>query len=163
MRAVLRLAVMSLFCLLLVPSAPAQENGALPSRSDRQAVVRLQWPAQGTITEGFGFRRGRLHSGLDIGILRSLDVRAAASGTVITVGNALGFEGYGTIVLVAGEGFETLYAHLARAQVRVGEWVVTGERLGLAGCTGACTGTHLHFELRLDGIAVDPVPFFASR
>jgi len=93
MRAVLRLAVMSLFCLLLVPSAPAQENGALPSRSDRQAVVRLQWPAQGTITEGFGFRRGRLHSGLDIGILRSLDVRAAASGTVITVGNALAKEG----------------------------------------------------------------------
>jgi murein DD-endopeptidase MepM/ murein hydrolase activator NlpD len=75
----------------------------------------------------------------------------------------LGYEGYGTIVLVAGEGFETLYAHLARARVRVGEWVVAGERIGLAGCTGACTGTHLHFELRLDGIAVDPVPFLASR
>ena len=163
MRAVLCLAVISLFCLSLVPSAPAQQDGALPSRSDRQAVVKLQWPAQGTVTEGFGWRRGPLHSGLDIGILRSLDVRAAASGTVARVGNVLGYEGYGTIVLVAGEGFETLYAHLARARVRVGEWVVAGERIGLAGCTGACSGTHLHFELRLDGIAVDPVPFFASR
>jgi murein DD-endopeptidase MepM/ murein hydrolase activator NlpD len=162
MRAVLRLAVISLVCLTLVPSAPAQQVGALPSRSG-QAVVTLQWPAQGTVTEGFGFRRGRLHSGLDIGILRSLDVRAAASGTVARVGHVLGFEGYGTIVLVAGDGFETLYAHLARSYVRVGEWVIAGERIGLAGCTGACTGTHLHFELRLDGISVDPVPFLAPR
>ena len=161
--AVLRLAAIALACLSLVPSALAQQDGALPSHTERQAILKLQWPAQGTVTDGFGWQRGRLHSGLDIGILRSLDVRAAASGTVARVGNVFGYEGYGTIVLVAGEGFETLYAHLARAQVGVGERVVAGERIGLAGCTGSCTGTHLHFELRLDGIAVDPLPFLAPR
>ena len=114
------------------------------------------WPAQGTVTTPFGSG----HPGIDIGILRSLSVQAAQPGVVIRVGRPTGFEGYGNIVEVAdGRGFTSLYAHLSGWRVRVGEQVWQGERLGTAGCTGWCTGTHLHFEMRLRGRPVNPLTF----
>ena len=116
------------------------------------------WPAQGTVTGPFGDGRG--HPGIDIGILRSLTVTAAQPGRVVAVGTPRGFEGYGNLVEVAlGGGYVALYAHLARASVHRGQQVVAGERIGTAGCTGWCTGTHLHFELRRFGRAVDPLRF----
>ena len=118
------------------------------------------WPAQGTVTGPFGYDGGRWHPGIDIGILRSLTVRAAQRGRVVAVGSPRGFEGYGTLVEVAlGRGYTALYAHLAGTRVRVGEEVSAGERIGTAGCTGWCTGTHLHFELRHLGRAVSPLRF----
>ena len=114
------------------------------------------WPAQGTVTTPFG----GAHPGIDIGILRSLAVRAAQPGTVIAVGQPRGFEGYGNVVEIAdGRGFTSLYAHLAGWRVRVGEQVFQGQWLGTAGCTGWCTGRHLHFEMRLRGQPVDPLRF----
>jgi murein DD-endopeptidase MepM/ murein hydrolase activator NlpD len=137
--------------LALAFSAPAAAH------TDSPHQLRLDWPAQGTVTSPFGWDAGRPHSGLDIGILRSLDVRAAAPGRVTSVGYQPGYAGYGNVVLVdVGAPFSTLYAHLARATVRVGQVVAAGERLGIAGCTGSCTGTHLHFELRRGGLAIDP-------
>lgn len=118
------------------------------------------WPASGTITNPFGYGSMGFHPGIDIGMLRSLDVRAAAPGVVTATGYATGFDGYGNIVLVnLGSGVQTLYAHLSVVRSRVGEHVVPGELLGIAGCTGYCTGTHLHFEVRLDGTAVNPMRF----
>jgi murein DD-endopeptidase MepM/ murein hydrolase activator NlpD len=118
------------------------------------------WPAQGTVTGPFGYDGGRRHPGIDIGILRSLAVRAAQPGRVLAVGSPSGFEGYGTLVQVAlGRGYTALYAHLAGTRVRVGEQVSAGERIGTAGCTGWCTGTHLHFELRHFGQPVSPLRF----
>jgi murein DD-endopeptidase MepM/ murein hydrolase activator NlpD len=117
------------------------------------------WPAHGTITTPF---TPGGHPGIDIGILRSLRVTAAAEGRVLRVGEPTGFEGYGRIVYVdVGGGYTTLYAHLARAWVWPGEIVEAGQGLGVAGCTGYCTGTHLHFEVRLHGFAVNPmrIPF----
>jgi murein DD-endopeptidase MepM/ murein hydrolase activator NlpD len=119
--------------------------------------LRLAWPAQGAVTSGFGLDGARWHPGIDIGTLRSLDVTAAAPGRVLRIGEQTGYEGYGNVVEVnVGGGFTLLYAHLAGESVRSGEWVVAGERLGTAGCTGWCTGTHLHFELRYRGVAKDP-------
>ena len=116
------------------------------------------WPAQGTVTAPFG--DGRAHAGIDIGILRSPAVTAAQPGRVVAVGSRTGFEGYGNLVEVAlGGGYVALYAHLAGWRVHVGEEVAAGERLGTAGCTGWCTGTHLHFELRSRGRPVDPLRF----
>ena len=118
------------------------------------------WPAQGTVTSPFGNDAGRWHPGLDIGTLRSLAVRAAQPGRVIAVGTPRGFEGYGNVVEVRlGRGYVALYAHLAGWRVRVGDVVEAGQRLGSAGCTGWCTGTHLHFELRHLGRAVSPLRF----
>jgi len=91
-------------------------------------------------------------------------VRAAEPGRVVAVGTPRGFEGYGHLVKVSlGSGWVALYAHLASWRVRVGEQVSAGQRLGTAGCTGWCTGTHLHFELRHFGLPVDPLRFRQKR
>ena len=133
------------------------------AHTDSPRQLTLAWPAQGTVTSPFGDDNGRWHPGLDIGILRSLEVTAAAPGVVTEVGEPAGFDGYGNIVEVdLGGGFEALYAHLASWSVRVGEPVWAGEHLGEAGCTGWCTGTHLHFELREDGTAVDPTALMSG-
>ena len=122
----------------------------------RAQTLDFSWPAEGTITTPFT----PYHHGLDIGILRSLDVTAAAPGKVVSVGYVTGFEGYGNIVLVqVTPDVVTLYAHLAAMKVHAGETVARGELLGIAGCTGYCTGTHLHFEVRENGVAVDPRKF----
>ena len=124
------------------------------------APISLAWPAEGTVTDGFGPRWGRMHLGIDVGILTSLDVRASAAGTVTAAGYLVGYEGYGNIVMVdVGRGYTVLYAHLAVASVRAGDWLGRGESVGTAGCTGSCTGTHLHFELRQAGVPIDPWPF----
>ena len=135
---------------LLLPATAA-------AHTDAGWQLSLDWPAQGTVTSPFGHDGARWHPGLDIGILQSLDVRAAADGVVTLSGFMPGFDGYGAIVAVQHRlGYMTLYAHLSRPLVRAGARVVAGEVLGIAGCTGWCTGTHLHFELRHDGIAIDP-------
>ena len=147
----MRLLLCALVALALAPAALAHTDGG-PGLS-------FLWPAQGTVTSPYGNDNGRWHAGVDIGILRSLDVVAAAPGTVIAVGEPGGFLGYGEIVQVdVGDGLTTLYAHLSQPLVKVGDRVWSGELLGIAGCTGICTGTHLHFELREDGVAIDPTP-----
>jgi murein DD-endopeptidase MepM/ murein hydrolase activator NlpD len=143
----------ALTILTFALAAPAGAHTTDPKQ------LALAWPADGTITSPFGPDGGRWHPGLDIGILRSLTIRAAASGLVHLTGTPVGFEGYGTLIDVdVGAPYETLYAHLARADVRVGQYVTVGQPIGIAGCTGWCTGTHLHFELRRTGVAVDPSP-----
>lgn len=119
--------------------------------------LSLEWPAAGTVTSPFGQDGSRWHPGLDIGILTSLDVRAAAAGVVTQVGYVAGYDGYGNVVVVQHRaGYSTLYAHLSRPLVQVGQPVSAGELVGVAGCTGWCTGTHVHFELRYRNKAVDP-------
>jgi murein DD-endopeptidase MepM/ murein hydrolase activator NlpD len=140
----------ALVAAFLFPAAAA-------ARTDAGWQVSLQWPAQGTITSPFGRDGYRWHPGLDIGILRSLDVRAAADGVVVLAGFMPGYDGYGAIVAVQHrDGYSTLYAHLSQPLVHPGQRVQVGQRIGVAGCTGWCTGTHLHFELRYEGLPVDP-------
>ena len=141
--------------LALVPSAYGWTD------SGRQ--LSLDWPAEGRLNSPFGRDGSRPHSGLDIGVLRSLDVKAAEDGVVTRAGWIAGYEGYGLIVEVQlNERYSTLYAHLSRATVRVGQRVSAGERLGLAGCTGSCTGTHLHFEFRDHEVPSDPMPLITG-
>ena len=124
--------------------------------------IDLRWPANGTVTSPFGWDAGRPHAGLDIGSLRSLDVTAAEEGVVKRVGWLTGYDGYGLIVEVQlDQRYSTLYAHLANALVTPGEHVTPNQKLGIAGCTGWCTGTHVHFELRDRGRAVDPALLLA--
>jgi murein DD-endopeptidase MepM/ murein hydrolase activator NlpD len=152
---VLRLAAAGVAALACAaPAAAHTDNGR---------GLFLQWPANGVVTRGFGYDGAEWHAGIDIGTLSSLDVRAAAAGTVELTGYAIGYEGYGQIVLVdLGDGIEALYAHLSSVDVAIGQDVVVGQRLGLAGCTGICTGTHLHFELRNTGTAFDPAPLLPA-
>ena len=127
------------------------------ARTDAGWQLALSWPADGTVTSPFGIDGSRRHAGLDIGILQSIGVRAAADGVVTKVGYVTGFEGYGNVVMVAHRaGYSTLYAHLSLPLARLGQKVWRGQSIGVAGCTGWCTGTHLHFELRYRDLAIDP-------
>jgi murein DD-endopeptidase MepM/ murein hydrolase activator NlpD len=144
------LLILALCGALLFPASAA-------AHTDAGWQLALRWPAQGTITSPFGRDGYRWHPGLDIGILQSLDVRAAADGVIVLAGYMAGYDGYGAIVgLQHRYGYSTLYAHLSRPLVHPGERVYRGELIGIAGCTGWCTGTHLHFELRYDGLPMDP-------
>ncbi len=111
----------------------------------------------GPITSGFGLRWGRLHAGVDIGVGFGTPIRAAAAGTVSYAG-WLG--GYGNLVVVEhGGGLATAYAHQQRIYASVGQTVAQGDVLGEVGSTGNSTGPHLHFEVRINGSAVDPLGY----
>ncbi|MEM9608721.1 MAG: M23 family metallopeptidase, partial [Actinomycetota bacterium] len=97
----------------------------------------------------------QLHAGADAAAPTGTPVRAAAGGTVVAVRS--GLTAYGTIVLIDhGDRVATLYAHLSRTDVEVGAVVSTGDVLGGVGSTGFSTGPHLHFEVRVDGVPIDP-------
>ena len=122
----------------------------------------VAWPGDGEKTSGFGPRvhpiygSVRQHQGIDLDGDTGDPVRAARSGEVILAGSR---SGYGnTIVIYHGLGYSTLYAHLSSIAVEVGDQVTSGERIGAIGSSGLSTGPHLHFELRVDGRAVDPSP-----
>ena len=133
------------------------------------AGVRLEppddgfdWPLSGAprITSRFGWRSisvagNRYHAGLDLGAAIGTPVLASRDGTVVRSG-WIGAYGY-VIYLRHADGFETRYAHLSRIDVREGEMVQRGQRIGAVGSTGASTGPHLHLEVRLDGHALDPL------
>ena len=142
-------------------AAGTSERALLSQRSVSVARdVQFIWPADGTVTSPYGPRGRSFHPGIDIGMLRSLAVRSAAAGQVVAVGYLAGYEGYGNTVLVdIGNGYVLLYGHLSRPSVRVGDDLAQGDPIGSAGCTGVCTGTHLHFELRKNGRWADPTPF----
>jgi murein DD-endopeptidase MepM/ murein hydrolase activator NlpD len=117
-------------------------------------------PLRGPLESRFGYRWGRLHAGLDIAVLHTDRVHAAYPGMVARVGYLSRYAGYGNSVVIRhGNGLVTLYAHLAGFHVRVGDHVGRGDLIGRAGCTGSCTGSHLHFEVRERGRPVNPMRY----
>ena len=107
-------------------------------------------------TDGFGPRGNRFHTGLDYPAGTGTPVVAAASGRVVFAGFSAG--GWGRMVILAHGGVtRTLYAHLSRVNVRVGQVVSAGNQIGRVGSSGNSSGPHLHFEVRLRGAAVDPL------
>ena len=121
--------------------------------------ITLAWPLRAPIGSPFGPRGTGFHPGIDLPAPPGTPVGAAAPGRVVFA--ALDWSGYGNLVEVAhGGGVVSMYAHLSSFSVRVGQFVSTGTRVGRVGSTGEATGPHLHFEVRVRGAAVDPVPAF---
>jgi murein DD-endopeptidase MepM/ murein hydrolase activator NlpD len=117
--------------------------------------VALAWPLAGPLSDVFGPRGARFHAGIDVPADSGVPVSAAASGRVAYAGWR---DGWGKLVtLTHGSGVRTMYAHLSRIGVRLGERMATGASVGLVGSTGRSTGPHLHFEVRVRGAAVDPL------
>ena len=146
--------------VLAAPAAALYPDYPGKPRHRAMADPGFALPLDGPLHSRFGLRWGRTHSGLDIAVLRTDRVRAALPGVVDAVGYMNGYGGYGNVVRIRHEdGKRTLYAHLASSSVEVGEWVDRGEAIARAGCTGSCTGPHLHFEVRVEDKAVDPLPF----
>lgn len=113
------------------------------------------------LTSNFGYRWGRLHAGADVGVPIGTTVRASRAGQVITAGWV---GGYGNCVIIDhGDGVTTRYGHLSEVTVSVGQYVDQGQQVALSGNTGRSTGPHLHFEIRINGEAVDPLPYLAGQ
>ena len=144
---------------LAAAGLPAPERLVVQRPARAQGPLHLVWPGDGLKTGWFGEPRGgRAHPGLDIDGETGDPVWAAGPGTVAWAGPApAGYGGYGTIVEVDhGAGIRTLYAHLSTVAVATGDEVDGGQLLGAIGTTGSVTGSHLHFEVRVDGVPVDP-------
>ncbi len=114
------------------------------------------------VTSNFGNRWGRPHKGLDIKVYIGDTIRAAFSGKVRIVRYEAG--GYGKYIVIRHpNGLETIYGHLSEQLVSENQSVKAGEVIGLGGNTGRSTGSHLHFETRLCGVALNPALMFDFR
>ncbi len=114
-----------------------------------------------TFTSEFGQRWGRLHGGIDLAGPTGTPIYAANDGRVIYAGWA---DGYGYLVKIDhGNGVVTYYGHNSEILVEVGDWVTVGQQISEMGSTGFSTGPHLHFEVRINGERIDPVPYLLER
>ncbi len=123
------------------------------------------WPVDGRITCPYGSRtdpfsgEGAYHTGMDMAAPEGTPVSATADGTVE---HADWSSGYGRLVVIDhGNGYETYYAHLARVDVMEGQSIRRGERVGAVGTSGRSTGPHLHYEVRVGGVPVNPYRFLS--
>lgn len=133
------------------PATIAALQGPLPT-----LPIHLRRPVDAPLGDGFGPRGEGFHAGLDFTAPAGTPVGAAASGRIVWAGPRGTF---GNAVLIAhGRGVRTLYAHLSRVDVVLGQRVAAGDEIGLVGSSGRVSGPHLHFEARLRGAAVDPLP-----
>lgn len=141
-------------------TAPVTQVVAIGTKMpEAQGTGEFSWPmSRGTITSRYGSRGGRLHAGVDIAASTGTPIYAADSG-VVTM--AQWYSGYGKIVVIEhGNGKSTLYGHCSEILVRLGSKVEKGQLIARVGSTGRSTGSHLHFEVRENGRARDPLSYF---
>jgi murein DD-endopeptidase MepM/ murein hydrolase activator NlpD len=132
----------------------AAAQGAGDTTPSSQGLI---WPVSGPVTSPFGYRWGRLHAGIDIGVPYGTPIHAAASGTIVLAGWT---GGYGNYTCVDhGGGLATCYGHQSSYAVSSGAQVAQGQVIGYVGNTGHSFGAHLHFEVRINGNPVDPLGY----
>ena len=157
------------------PKAPAVPPRPAPAKASRDrspadaAAATVQGlasrgfarPGMGRLTSGYGRRWGRLHAGIDLASGIGSPVRAVAAGRV----ESAGWEGgYGRAVRIThSDGTVTVYGHMSALLVDSGERVEAGQLIGREGNTGHSTGPHLHFEVRVNGTPVNPLPWLRKR
>lgn len=130
--------------------------GSLTSSSSPSCPITLSWPLQAPVGDPFGSRGARFHAGIDLIADAGMPVMAAAAGRVSYADYLAG--GWGLLVVIShGDGVRSMYVHLSRVDVVVGQQVDAGTEIGLVGATGDASGPHLHFEVRVRGAAVDPM------
>jgi murein DD-endopeptidase MepM/ murein hydrolase activator NlpD len=162
-------------------------NGAEQSRTPADAVIEREpatrvvlsgtkvrettasygvydWPTDGVVTSGFGFRTVSVgstnHKGIDIGGSYGQSINASDGGVVVFAGDC---SGYGNLVRILHDnGDETYYGHNSELLVSEGERVYRGQQIALMGATGVATGVHCHFEIRVNGEPVDPMEWLGN-
>jgi murein DD-endopeptidase MepM/ murein hydrolase activator NlpD len=146
-----------LAALIRASDAQRASRGGSGSFDGRTSAAGLIWPLRGPVTSGYGYRWGRLHAGIDIGVSSGTPIHAAKGGTVVL---ARWVDGYGNYTCVNhGGGFSTCYGHQSRLGVSAGQEVSQGQVIGYSGNTGHSTGPHLHFETRVNGNPQDPMRY----
>lgn len=118
-------------------------------------------PNYGPLSSPFGGRWGRIHEGIDLAGGYGSPILAATAGTVLYAGPE---SGYGEVLKIADwDGTQTWYGHMSKFVVKAGDHVKPGQEIALVGAAGDATGPHLHFEVRVNGTPIDPIPFLAAR
>jgi murein DD-endopeptidase MepM/ murein hydrolase activator NlpD len=135
--------------LLLLFSKLFNESNASTS-TQNESIIPQGTPVKGTITQGS--HEG--HVAIDFGVPVGTSVHSTMSGKVIYAG--FNNEGYGNLVIVENGAYKTYYAHLSSIPVKIGQSINGGEVIGLSGNTGNSTGPHVHYEIRKNGVAIDP-------
>ena len=151
------------------PDSDSLRANSILEKMDRMNLYRIAaqkapfaLPVKNTFryTSGFGPRWGRMHSGTDFAAAYGTPIHATADGVVIFAGWQ---SGYGRLVKIQHEfGIETRYAHQSQIRVKVGQRVSRGEQIGDMGNSGRSTGTHLHYEVRISGKAVNPMTYIKA-
>jgi len=138
-------------------------QGFLNDQRSLLAAKPKGWPTKGWMTSNFGMRNSpftgkrKMHEGLDIAARTGTPIHAAADGIVSQAETA---EGYGKLVVIDhGYGYKTYYGHNSKIFVKIGQRVKRGERIAAVGNTGSSTGSHLHYEVRLNGVPINPKKF----
>jgi len=141
------------------PSGRAVAPKPAPRKtSPSSATLSFIWPVKGLVTSWFGPRKGRPHDGIDISAPKGTPIRAAEKGKVIYSDN--GISGYGNLIIIQHSGgFHTVYGHNLRNRVDVDERVNKWQVIAEVGNSGRSTGYHLHFEMRKNERAVDPMNY----
>ncbi|HET8679475.1 MAG TPA: LysM peptidoglycan-binding domain-containing M23 family metallopeptidase, partial [bacterium] len=146
------------------PDAPVLEPGKAEARKGTKPPAQIGpdrtflWPTRGIITSRFGWRRyQRHHGGVDLASPHGTPIYATRDGVVSFAGWR---NGYGQVVYIDhGAGLTTIYGHASELLVAAGKKVKRGEMIARVGCTGWCTGAHLHFEVRINDVAVNPLQY----
>jgi murein DD-endopeptidase MepM/ murein hydrolase activator NlpD len=147
----------------------AREEAARKNQAAQNVIISsgvYKWPSNNTkINSGFGKRQSPTaggssnHQGLDIASNQGDNIYAADDGKVVTATYSSSYGNY--VVINHGGGRSTLYGHMSKLKCKAGDMVSKGDVIGLVGSTGISTGPHLHFETRVDGVAVDPLRYFS--
>ena len=138
-----------------------------PAASAFVSPGKMMWPVSGRASSGFGKRgKRRFHAGIDIPMPKGTPILAAKDGVVLetcTTQNKK-YRGYGNVVLIQhGNGLVSMYAHCLSISVKPGQQIKQGDVVGLVGNTGRTTTHHVHFEVRSNGKAVNPMSYLAAR
>ncbi len=141
----------------VVAKGPIPTRVTIGTSRGSGSISGLVWPLSGRITSYYGYRSGGFHTGIDIDGSTGQPYVAAAGGTVVSAGWDGGY-GY-AIVVDHGNGVATRYAHSSKLNVKVGQEVSRGQTIGLVGSTGRSTGSHLHFEVIINGSHGNPLNY----
>lgn len=147
-----------------------REKAALEKFLEEQKTLLAStpsiWPTKGWLSSGFGYRTSpftgqkEFHKGIDISARLKAPIIAPANGIVVFVGWD---HGYGKSIIIShGHGIKTRYAHLQKALVKKGQYVKRGDTIALVGSTGRSTGPHLHYEVHVNGMAVNPLRYILN-
>jgi len=140
----------------LASSKPALSARGKGAGAERETEGDLTWPLRGVLYARFGRRGREVHDGIDLAAPVGTPVKTAGPGRVVYAGEQ---KGYGLIAIIEHpNGLTTLYAHNHELRVKTGQQVRAGQQIASVGESGRTTGPHLHFEVRRDGVPVDPLP-----
>ncbi|MDQ3572967.1 MAG: peptidoglycan DD-metalloendopeptidase family protein [Actinomycetota bacterium] len=140
----------------LQESSSSTTSDPLPAGPIQSGSSGMIWPVNGPVVSPFGMRWGRLHAGIDIAVPAGTPIRAPKDGTIALAAPTSGYGNYTCID--HGGGLSTCHAHQSSFAITSGS-VSQGDVIGYVGCTGHCYGDHLHFEVRINGVPVDPMGY----